>query len=117
MKTATKHTATLLPWQLGNSGNGIFNIFYTDGELRSQIAVLRPEWLCPEHGGTPLGNTEIILKAVNNYERVRAERDELKKALKFSRSVHVAQGLYDLSERIAVEKIDAALAKVEPKGE
>lgn len=102
-------TETLKPWQIGNSGNGIYNIFYTDGELRSQIAVLRPEWLCDEHGGSPLSNALFITSACNNYERVLAERDELAQAL--TGIIKWADADCDPSRK-SLEKARAAIAKL-----
>lgn len=46
----------------------------------------------------------------NNVKLVAAAPDLLD-ALRFCRSVLVGQGLYDLSERLALERADAAIAK------
>ena len=46
----------------------------------------------------------FIVTAVNLFP-------EMVEALKFSRSVHISQGFFDTSERMAVEKIDALLKR------
>jgi len=47
------------------------------------------------------------------YCPLHAAAPEMLKALKFSLSVYEAQGQFDLSERMAVNKIEAAIAKAE----
>ena len=58
---------------------------------------------------------KMDVEEANANARLIAAAPEMLDALKFSRSVHVTQGIFDLRERMAVEKINAVLAKIEGK--
>lgn len=75
----TKHTP--LPWRLIKTDRGDMVISYSNGELRSHVATCHDLELCPEHG-TVQANAEFILDAVNQFARLKAERDELVKLIK-----------------------------------
>ena len=64
----TNHTPT--PWQLRLTDSRQFEIIVTDGEIKSVIAKGYDAGLCPEHGGTLVGNAEFILRACNHHDEV-----------------------------------------------
>ena len=109
MKTKTQHTPT--PWKVQfyeetqgpNFGNSVSEIHNDGVSICKTIntPTHSREW-CQESDA----NMAFIVRAVNSHKA-------LLDAAKFSLSVHKAQGLFDMSEKMAAEKLKKAIAAAE----
>ena len=93
-------------------------------EATGCLTQLGTEYIGPSQGEVRLERTDAAQAEHNRVQREEAERiarlndaaPGLLEACKFSLSVHKAQGLFDMSERMAARRLEAAIAKAEGEG-
>lgn len=110
MKTETKHT--LGPWTIQQESEGTLDVVHSSGEIRSRIARIHVEYLCAEHGGSPLGNARLIASAPD----LIAQRDELRELLNEASENDMPYGASWIGQHDWLKRVRAALAKCEPQG-
>ena len=112
---------TKRPWTAIKRMAGVVNIEVSALDMRSVIARIRDDELCPEHGGNYEANARLIVLAVNHFEEMREAANALCAAVRLAPTDRVAAGVdEDLAIRTQyfMAQIDALSALIKRvKGE